>query len=266
MAARIIIKPYRIQPNPLHDYEDKRGDLSFIATPEFLYPGMPAIDKPHSGSGLDAWSAIISLAKQVPQDLQDKILERSEEEIYCRPDCPDFDELVLDMDGYVPDKKEWLRQRQWYNRYGSLKTYFKEKEDEEFEREWEESHKSQTIKTQSNMEIKGTIIKVLEPQSGVSKTGNPWKIQGYVMEIPGNYPKNVAFEVFGEERIEQNKAEVGENVTIQCEPESREFGGRWYTTLRAWKVEKTQAAAQPVKAEAPKVAGAEEASSQLPFD
>ena len=116
------------------------------------------------------------------------------------------------------------------------------------------------------MEIKGTIIKVLEPQSGVSKTGNPWKIQGYVMEIPGNYPKNVAFEVFGEERIEQNKAEVGENVTIQCEPESREFGGRWYTTLRAWKVEKTQAAAQPVKAEAPKVAGAEEASSQLPFD
>ena len=32
------------------------------------------------------------------------------------------------------------------------------------------------------MELAGKVIAVLEPRSGVSKTGNEWKVQEYVIE------------------------------------------------------------------------------------
>lgn len=96
------------------------------------------------------------------------------------------------------------------------------------------------------MEINLKITQVLNPQEGVSKDGNPWKVQGYVGETQGDYPKKVYFEVFGEERIEENQCEVDEMVTVSFDIESREYNGRWYTTIRAWKVEKAPLAAEPV--------------------
>lgn len=121
------------------------------------------------------------------------------------------------------------------------------------------------------MEIKLKIIQVLPAQEGVGKNGNPWKIQGYVGETFDAYPRKMAFEIMGEERIEKNACNVDDLVTVSFDIESREFNGRWYTSIRAWKVEPAQAAAQPVAkkepapAAAPKVEGAEEASSELPF-
>ena len=50
------------------------------------------------------------------------------------------------------------------------------------------------------MELTGRIIAVLEAKSGTSsKTGNPWMMQGYVIEVPGQYPRRCAFT--GLERI-----------------------------------------------------------------
>lgn len=122
------------------------------------------------------------------------------------------------------------------------------------------------------MEIKLKIFQVLPAQEGVGQNGNPWKIQGYVGETPDtNYPKKVMFEIMGAERIEKNQCKVGDLVNVSFDIESREFNGRWYTSIRAWKVEPAQAAAQPVAkkepapAAAPKVEGADEASSELPF-
>ena len=52
------------------------------------------------------------------------------------------------------------------------------------------------------MEIKGIIIKSLDMQSGVSKAkGTPWMSQTYIIETPESYPRKVAFEVFGEDKI-----------------------------------------------------------------
>ena len=59
------------------------------------------------------------------------------------------------------------------------------------------------------MEQTGRIIEVMEPKSGKSsKTGNPWMIQEYVLEIPGQYPRRCMFSIYGEERIKQKNVEV----------------------------------------------------------
>ena len=100
------------------------------------------------------------------------------------------------------------------------------------------------------MEVVGKIIQVLPAQEGVGRNGNPWKVQPYVLETLDQYPRKVHFEVFGEERIKQNPCEIDQLVTVSFDIESREFNGRWYTSIRAWRIQQgdtTQvAAAAPV--------------------
>ncbi len=92
------------------------------------------------------------------------------------------------------------------------------------------------------MEISGKIIAVLPLQQGTSKAGNPWQLQSYVLETQEQYPKKVCFEIFGEDRIKNNSCQIDELVTVSYDLESREFNGRWYTSVRAWKVVKGEGA------------------------
>ena len=87
------------------------------------------------------------------------------------------------------------------------------------------------------MEIKGKIIHVLPLQEGVSKAGNPWKKQEYVLETFDQYPKKVCFEFFGD-KVDQNHAQIGDEVVLSFDLESREYNGRWFTSVRGWKLEK----------------------------
>jgi hypothetical protein len=84
------------------------------------------------------------------------------------------------------------------------------------------------------MEIKGKIIQVLPPQGGVSKSGTAWKKQEYVLETLDSYPKKVKFDFFGD-KIDQYPMGIGDIVTISYDIESREFNGRWYTDMHAFK-------------------------------
>ena len=88
------------------------------------------------------------------------------------------------------------------------------------------------------MEVVGKIIQVLPEQGGVSKTsGKEWKLQAYVLETQEQYPRKVHFEVFGEDRIKANPCQLDDIVTVSFDIESREFNGRWYTSIRAWKIQ-----------------------------
>ena len=88
------------------------------------------------------------------------------------------------------------------------------------------------------MEISGKIIQVLPEQGGVSKTsGKEWKLQAYVLETQEQYPRKVYFEVFGEDRIKANPCQLDDVVTVSFDIESREFNGKWYTSIRAWKIQ-----------------------------
>ena len=98
------------------------------------------------------------------------------------------------------------------------------------------------------MEIAGKIIQKLPLQQGESKTsGKPWALQAYVLETQEQFPRKVHFEIFGEQRIKDNPCEIDDLVTVSFDIESREFNGRWYTSIRAWKVQQgiVEAGAQP---------------------
>ncbi len=103
------------------------------------------------------------------------------------------------------------------------------------------------------MDISGKIIQKLPLQSGESKTtGKPWQIQTYVLETQEQFPRKVCFEIFGEQRIKDNPCEIDDIVTVSFDIESREFNGRWYTSIRAWKVQQgivDANAVQPVAAQ-----------------
>jgi hypothetical protein len=105
------------------------------------------------------------------------------------------------------------------------------------------------------MEISGKIIQVLPEQGGVSKTsGKEWKLQAYVLETQEQYPRKVHFEVFGEDRIKANPCQLDDIVTVSFDIESREFNGRWYTSVRAWKIQQGVVAAGATVVEAPAAA------------
>ena len=88
------------------------------------------------------------------------------------------------------------------------------------------------------MDIKGKVIRKLDPQGGTSKAGREWKKQEYVLEtIDTAYPRQVKFDFFGE-RADQYPLEVGDVITLSYDIESREFNGRWYTDIRGFKAVK----------------------------
>ena len=86
------------------------------------------------------------------------------------------------------------------------------------------------------MELIGKIVQVLPLRTGTSKAGNPWQVQEYILETLGTqYPRKVCFEVFGD-NVNKFPMQVGQEVTVSIDVESREFNGRWYTSVRAWNV------------------------------
>lgn len=86
------------------------------------------------------------------------------------------------------------------------------------------------------MEVEGKIIMALPEQSGVSRAGNNWKKREYVLETQETYPKKVHFVLFGD-RADQYPLNIGDTVRVSFDINSREFNGRWYTSIDAWKVE-----------------------------
>ena len=91
------------------------------------------------------------------------------------------------------------------------------------------------------MEITGKIIVALPEQSGVSKAGNSWKKKEYVLETQETYPKKVHFDLFGD-KADKYPLTVGQTIRLSFDIESREYNGRWFTSIRGWQAEPVDAA------------------------
>lgn len=119
------------------------------------------------------------------------------------------------------------------------------------------------------MELTGKCVAVLDIQSGTSKTGNEWKKQEFVIEFGDRYPKKVCFQLFGD-RV-NDCPNVGDEVVVSFDAESREWNGKWFTQLNAWKVENksagatTASQAQPTFSAATSAHAAQEGKDDFPF-
>jgi hypothetical protein len=87
------------------------------------------------------------------------------------------------------------------------------------------------------MEVKGKIIAVQPVQTGEGKNGT-WKKQEYVIEYEQNtqYPRKMMFNLWGD-KIDQYNILEGQSIKVSFDIDCREYNGRWYNDIRAWKVE-----------------------------
>lgn len=87
------------------------------------------------------------------------------------------------------------------------------------------------------MQVTGNIVVVCPIKSGVSQQDKEWQSLDFVVEIPGQYPKRVVLNIFGQDKINQLNPQVGEqNVTVDFDIDAHEYQGRFYNQARAWNI------------------------------
>lgn len=100
------------------------------------------------------------------------------------------------------------------------------------------------------MKIEGKFIKALQKVEGESEKGY-WVRGGFVIETFGDYPRKIAFSLFGEDRVKMTDGLTeGQPVEVYFNPESREWGDKWFTDLKATNIRPMSSAA-PATAPAP---------------
>lgn len=103
------------------------------------------------------------------------------------------------------------------------------------------------------MQFKGKIIEALPVVTGQGARGQ-WVKQGFVLEYePGQYPKRIAFDVFGSDKLQEMRISVGEELV--CDIDFKVVKGKnggtfnnvscWRVTRVAQMQQQAQAVAQP---------------------
>jgi hypothetical protein len=120
--------------------------------------------------------------------------------------------------------------------------------------------------------ITGTVTQILDEQTGTSKNG-PWRKQEFILQTEDRFPKPVCIIQWGDD-IDSFGLRQGERITAHVDIQSREYNGRWYTDVKAWRVIRDEAAASqsgpPSPAgepwpEPPGAGDGDESDDDLPF-
>lgn len=95
-----------------------------------------------------------------------------------------------------------------------------------------------------DIQITGNVSAVLPIQRGTSKAGKEWAKATVILEVAnGQYSKKIAVENMRNAEAFASLT-AGSEVTLDIDIESREFNGRWYTTITCWRWKETPTAAQ----------------------
>jgi Protein of unknown function (DUF3127). len=115
------------------------------------------------------------------------------------------------------------------------------------------------------MQITAKLSQLLPLQTGTGKNG-PWKKQDIIVETEAAYPKKICISIWGD-KIDASQLQPGNQLKIDFDLESREFNGRWYTDVKAWKIEVASGSAPAVSDEGVTKAGmgAVKEEDDLPF-
>ena len=96
--------------------------------------------------------------------------------------------------------------------------------------------------------VKGTLDKVLQEVKGTSAKGE-WKKQEFVITTDdAQYPRTICFTLFNDKVSLIQGIAPGSRVEVSFAVESKEYQGRYFHNVNAWRI--SQAA--PVTAEVPK--------------
>lgn len=90
------------------------------------------------------------------------------------------------------------------------------------------------------LDITGKLIKVLPETKGQGRNGE-WVKQDFVIETFDQYPKKVCMNVWGEKVGNLAQFKPGDDIKVSFNLESREYNEKWYTDIRAWRIERATA-------------------------
>ncbi len=93
------------------------------------------------------------------------------------------------------------------------------------------------------MEFEGKVIQLLNKTEGTSARG-PWQRQDVLFEMVQEFSRKLCVTFFNKPD-DVARLRVGEIYNVSVNVESREFNGRWYTDVRAWRVQPKQQAPAP---------------------
>ncbi len=85
------------------------------------------------------------------------------------------------------------------------------------------------------MEITGKLIQILPAQTGTGKNG-PWKKCDFIIETADKFPKTICITAWKELVDQIEKTATGTQLNISFDLSSREYNGKWYTDVKAWKI------------------------------
>lgn len=94
------------------------------------------------------------------------------------------------------------------------------------------------------MQFRGRIYKLMPLQEGTSTQGNPWQRLEFIFEYfeqpTDRYSDKVVLSIMND-RIRECDLHEGDEVIIGFGHSVREYNGRYYNELRAYKIEKFNA-------------------------
>lgn len=94
-----------------------------------------------------------------------------------------------------------------------------------------------------SLTITGKLIKTLDLESGTSKAGKEWKKQSFIIDTGSQYNSEVCFSLFGEDKIALlDGLHPGTEIEVSFNLSSREYNGKYYHNIDAWRINKSAAA------------------------
>ena len=93
------------------------------------------------------------------------------------------------------------------------------------------------------MEFEGVVYKILPPTKGTSARGD-WQRQEVIFELQQEFSRKVCVIFFNKES-DVARLREGMTCTGSVNIESREYNGKWYTDVRARRVQPKEGEAAP---------------------
>lgn len=90
------------------------------------------------------------------------------------------------------------------------------------------------------MDLEATVHMVQPLETGQSARGE-WKRQDVIFALPGEFDRKLCVEFWNDRAVDAAALRPGDRVALSINVESREYNGRWYTRVRAWRMNRLEA-------------------------
>lgn len=88
-----------------------------------------------------------------------------------------------------------------------------------------------------SLEITGKLMKLLPVVTGTKQDGGTWQKQDAIIETNEQHPKTIAVTCWGDRVGEVQRVAIGSELKVSINVESREYNDKYYTDVKAWKIE-----------------------------